>query len=412
MSGMVVVGGSYAGVQSAVSARESGYQERITIISDEAHLPYKRPPLSKDLLLGKSREDSIWLRTPDYFRNNSIELLLGKSVVEIDRQAKQLTFSDGDTQPYDVLVLACGAQIRRLQVSGSDRADVHYLRTLDDSVRLRGLLECASSVAIVGGGFVGLEVAAAARAMGKEVTVIEAAPRLLQRAVSQTMSDFVLELHRGHGTDIMVSETAERIDGRDGDLRIMTCNSGRAINCDLIVAGIGSSPNDQLAKASGLATANGIVVDELCRTVDDAIFAAGDCSNHPSDFAGGRLRLESVQNALDQGRTVGSTIAGRPLPYSAVPRFWSDQFDCKLQMTGLLMDHDSQAVRGDVEQRKFSIFMYQGPRLTGIESVNRPGDQLIGRKLLASGRTPLPHHVIDLSFDLRQIEAPGSSQTN
>jgi 3-phenylpropionate/trans-cinnamate dioxygenase ferredoxin reductase subunit len=316
-----------------------------------------------------------------------------------------VTLSGGTSLPYDNLVLATGARSRELAIPGVELNGVCYLRTLDEAHHLKKRLPEVSSIVVIGGGFIGLESASAAVSLGKDVTILEAAPKLLERAVSPLVSESLLRLHRGKGARILLGQTASRIEGEAGPVRAVVCNSGERIACDLVIVGIGALPNDELAASSGLACGNGIVVDEHCRTSDPAIFAAGDCTNHPNVFAGQRLRLESVQNALDQGRCAGTTIAGKPLPYTSVPRFWSDQYEAKLQMVGWSAGHDSSVIRGSVEEGRFSVFLYKGARLIAIESLNRGGDQMIGRRFLAANVSPSPDQAADLNFDLRTLES-------
>lgn len=405
MSGLVIIGASYAGVQSAATAREVGYSGPITLIGDESDFPYQRPPLSKGLLLGKATEVQLMLRGERFFASQNIELVLAREVISIDRQARRIQLSDGAIHAYDVLVLATGSRARPFQVPGADLQGVHHLRSLGDARALQAQLQTASSVVVIGGGFIGLEVASAAVTLGKAVTVLESAPRLLQRGVSRVAGDYVLDLHRSKGVHIVLDAQVGCLQGHAGRVASARYNENRTINCDLAVVGIGGLPNDGLAQACGLVCDGGIVVDEFGRTSDPKIFAAGDCTNHPNRFAGRRLRLESVQNALDQGRATGATVAGKAVAYTAVPRFWSDQYDSKLQMVGLSLDHASHAVRGSTADGRFSVFLYRGEQLVGIDSVNSPADHVAGRKLLAAGASVRPDEAADPAFDLRAAAA-------
>lgn len=400
----MIIGASYAGVQAAISAREAGYQAPIRIIADETELPYQRPPLSKAFLAGTVALDNLILRGADFFAAQHIDLQLGHRAVRIDREARRVELQGGEPLDYDTLLIATGSRARKLAIPGSDRDGISYLRTLDDAVDLKRRLERAQRLVIVGGGFIGLEVAATAAKAGKTVTLVEAASRLLERAVSPLISDFLCDLHRGHGADIRFNETVTRIeDGPDGTHDVV-CGNGSRVACDLIVAGIGGIANDELASAAGLACGNGIDVDEFGRTGAPDIFAAGDCSNHFNRLAGRRVRLESVQNATDQGKAAGAAIAGKFEPYDSVPRFWSDQYDVKLQIVGLSAPQDVAVVRGDIAQSRFSVFYYRGATLTAVDSVNRPGDQMIARRLIAAALSPTPEEAADLSFDLKKLE--------
>ncbi|CAN5268284.1 FAD-dependent oxidoreductase [soil metagenome] len=404
MNGLLIIGASYAGVQAAISARECGYDAPIRIVADEIHLPYQRPPLSKAFLSGGVTHNNLILRGADYFAGQQIELVLGEPVVRIDRDARQVELQGSTQLGYDALLIATGSRARRLSVSGSDREGICYLRTLDDADDLKLRLEAARSVIIVGGGFIGLEVAATAAKAGKTVTLIEAASRLLERAVSPLISNYLRDLHLSHGVDIRFNETVVRIDDGPDGTHDVVCGDGSSVHGDLIVAGIGGIANDEIAAAAGIKCSNGIDVDDCGRTDAPGIYAAGDCSNHVNRLAGRRVRLESVQNATDQGKAVGAAIAGKPEPYDSVPRFWSDQYDVKLQIVGLSAAQDVAVIRGAIDQDKFSVFYYRDDKLTAVDSINRPGDQMIGRRLIAGGFSPTPAQAADLAFDLKKLE--------
>ncbi|WP_315834182.1 NAD(P)/FAD-dependent oxidoreductase [Bradyrhizobium prioriisuperbiae] len=409
MNGLVVVGASYAGVQAALSAREAGYAEPIRLIVDETSLPYQRPPLSKGFLLGEASEQSLVLRDETFFRDKGIELLLGTSAVRVDRQERRVALADGARLDFDRLLLATGSRARRLSVPGAEREGIHYLRSLRDAQTLKAELDAAASIIIIGGGFIGLEVASTASKLGKNVTVIEAASRLLERTVSPVVSQFLLALHHQNGVDIRLSETVARLD-KDGDRWTVTTGSGAALHGDIVLAGIGGLPNIELATEAGLACDNGILVDAHGATSDPLVFAAGDCTSHHNSFAGQQTRLESVQHAQDQGKAAGSAVAGKTSPYTSVPRFWSDQYAAKLQMVGLSHGRDHHVIRGEPDQSGFSVFMYRQNRLIAVDSVNRPGEQLIARKLIGAGVSPSPAQAADLSFDLKALPLPRAAE--
>lgn len=408
---LVVVGGSYAAVQVAASAREAGYDGRITLITDESHLPYHKPPLSKGFLVGKATDDDLWLRGEGFFGANEVEFLAGRRVRSIDRGARRLELDVCERPiPFDDLVLACGARARPLPVPGAGLDGIVSLRSLDDAKALKERIDAAQAVVVVGGGFIGLETASAAVALGKEVTVVEAGPNLLGRAVSGQVSSFLKTVHQSRGVGLRLATSLSEFQGSGGRVIAAVCGDGAVLPCDLAIVGVGALPNVELGAAAGLDADNGIVVDEHGRTgADPRVFAAGDCSNHPSRFTGARLRLESVQNALDQARAVGAAVAGRDEPHASVPRFWSDQYDIKLQMVGLSSGCDARAVRGSVDEGRFSVFFFRDGRLRAIDSVNRPGDQIIGRRILAGGGSPSLEEAADLSFDLRRC-LPDSHQ--
>ncbi|HWV96852.1 MAG TPA: FAD-dependent oxidoreductase [Xanthobacteraceae bacterium] len=403
MSGLVVIGGSYAGVQAALSARDAGYAEPITIISDEDYLPYQRPPLSKAFLLDAQSEDSLVVRNAAFFEKKTIDLRLGARADAIDRRARTVTLADGSTLRFDKLVIGTGSHARRLPVAGADLDGVCYLRSIADAITLKARLREAAEIAVVGGGFIGLEVAASASKLGKKVTVIESAPRLLERAVSPVISDYLLALHRQHGVTVLLGETVTMVGGDNGKAAFVSCGNGQRIAADLVLVGIGGIANHAIAQTAELNCRDGIVVDEVGRTSDPDIFAAGDCANHYNRFAQRWLRLESVQNAQDQAKAAGLAIAGRTEPYASVPRFWSDQYDAKLQIVGLAHGFDRHVTRGDVEDGKFSVFYYKGAQLISVDSIGRPGDQLAARQMIADGVWPAPEQAADPAFDFKTL---------
>jgi 3-phenylpropionate/trans-cinnamate dioxygenase ferredoxin reductase subunit len=403
MTGLVVIGASYAGIQSALSARESGFADAITVVCDETWLPYQRPPLSKDFLLGVTGEDKLVLRNEAFFQKERIDLILGRRATEIDPGAKRIRLDDDAALDFDKLVIATGSRARRIAVPGADLDGVCYLRSVTDALDLKARLAQASEVVIVGGGFIGLEVASSAAKSGKKVTVVESVTRLLERAVCPLVSGFLHATHLKAGVDVRMGESVVAMEGDNGRVAAVTLASGTRLAADLVLVGIGGIANDDLARAAGLRCTNGIVVDEHGRTEHPDIYAAGDCANHYSRFADGWIRLESVQNAQDQARTAGLAIAGRPTPYDAVPWFWSDQYDAKLQIVGLSARHDRMAVRGTEDDGRFSVFMYRGDDLIAADSINRPGDQLACRRLITAGVSPTPDEAADPSFDLKSL---------
>ena len=405
MSGLVIIGASYAGVQAALTARDEGYSAPIRIVADETALPYQRPPLSKAFLLGTASEDSLVLRDDKFFRDRGIDLVLGVAVAAIDREARTVGLANGDRMPFDKLVIATGSRARRLDVPGANLPGVLTLRTLANAHHLKAELGALSRLVVIGGGFIGLEVAASASKLGKTVAVIETAPRLLGRAVSPAVSQALLDLHRSHGVDIRLDDSVTAIERSASGSLTVICTSGARLEGDRVLVGVGGVPNAELAAMAGLPCGNGIIVDDHGRTADPDIFAAGDCSDHHNAFIGRRIRLESVQHAQDQGKTVGAAIAGRPAPYMSVPRFWSDQYDAKLQIVGLSEGADLHVIRGRPADGAFSVFAYRGSRLVAVDSINRPGEQLLARRLLAAAASPTPTQVADPAFDLKALLA-------
>jgi 3-phenylpropionate/trans-cinnamate dioxygenase ferredoxin reductase subunit len=401
--GLVIIGGSYAAQQIAFSAREAGYAEPIRLISEEPYLPYQRPPLSKGFPSGKVEQEALTLRPEPYYADNKIELMLGTRVERIDRDQRAVVTADGRTIPYDKLAIATGARARLFGGPGGQLDGVLPVRSLADAIALRDRAPKVTNVVVIGGGFIGLEVASAMRMLGKTVTVIEFAPRLLGRAVGPVLSQFVADYHRGQGVHIVLNASVTEIRGENGHVASVLCSTGESFPADLVVVGIGAVPNTELAEAAGLQCHDGIVVDEHARTSDPDIVAAGDCTRHPSAFAGRSLRLESVQNALDQAKIAGATVAGADKLYDTVPWFWSDQYTLNLQMVGLADGHDQCVVRGSIEEGKFSLFYFKAGTLVGVESVSRPSDHAICRRILG-GRVPMtPEQAADLSVDLRAL---------
>jgi 3-phenylpropionate/trans-cinnamate dioxygenase ferredoxin reductase component len=403
---LVIIGASYAGLQIATSARGAGFDGPILLIGDEPHLPYQRPPLSKGFLTGKVAESALPIRPQQFLEQNRIEPLTGVRASAIDRVKRTVTTSDGRELSYGKLALAVGCRPRPLPVKGADLDGVLYLRTLDDAIALKARMPEAQSVAIIGGGFIGLEIAASLAMLGKEVTVIEALPRVLARALPVKLSEFLSGVHQSAGVRVLTQTTVSELVGEGGHVRSVILSDGTRCPADFVIVGIGVLPNVELAAAAGLACQDGIVIDEFARTQDPDIVAAGDCTRHPNRFAlAGAVRLESVQNALDQAKTAGATLAGVRKPYDAVPWFWSDQYDLKLQMVGLSEGHDHSVVRGSPEEQKFSVFYFRQGALIGIDSINRPGDHMAGRQIIPAGTALTPDQAADPDFDLVRFVA-------
>jgi len=399
---VVIVGGGQGGYQAAASLRTQGFDGEITLIGDEPHLPYQRPPLSKGFLLGKQELRQVLLRPASFYETHRIDLRMGERVASIDRTAGRVTLTSGREVSFDFLVLATGARNRLLPMEGSALDGVCYLRSLTESTELRQRLETAREVAIIGGGFIGLEVAAAARALGKTVTILEGQPRLMARVAAPVVSEYVRATHAAEGVQILLDAVVARIEG-SGSVNGVVFSDGRKLPADLVIVGIGIVPNNELAAEAGLTVANGIVVDEHLRTNDDRIFAIGDCAEFPSIHAGARVRLESVQNAVDHATAVAKTITGHVEPYTAAPWFWTDQFDMRMQMTGIGTGADCWIVRGDPESRKFSVFYFAQGELRAVDSINRPADHLAARKLIAAQTRITPEQAADEGTDLRML---------
>ena len=398
---VAIIGAGQAGFQAGASLRDAGFAGRVILIGDEPVLPYQRPPLSKSYLAGQSGADDLWLRPAEFYAKHQIDLVCGDAVTAIDRGQRCLHLASGIEFSWDHLVFATGAGCRPLAVLGAELDGVLTLRTLADADALRQRLEQAREVVVVGAGFIGLEFASVALARGTLVHIIEVTRQPMGRVVSMPVSRFFTEAHIGWGAEVALGTGVVRILGAAGRVTGVETSDGRSIPADLVLICIGVIPNAQLAGAAGLAIDDGIIVDEYLMTSDPAISAIGDCANFPTPFAPVRVRLESVQNAVDQGRCVADRLAGRPMPYRRVPWFWSDQGDLKLQIAGITIGHETSVLRGDPANRSFSVFCFRGKRLIGVESVNRTADHVIARRLLAGDPLLSPEQAADESYDLR-----------
>ena len=382
---VVIVGAGQAGAQVAVSLRQLGFGGKITLLSEERQPPYQRPPLSKAYLSGEMPLERTWLRSEGYYAKHGIDVCLGVRVAQILRDERAVICEDDRQLNYDALVICTGTAARRLPVPGVDLPGVFYLRTLADADRIKAAVHHGVTAVIIGGGYIGLEVAASLRKLGCTVTVVEALERAMNRVVALPVSSFFAAEHARRGVAIVTSAAVALLEG-DAHVERVVCVDGRVFSADLAVIGIGAVPNDELAREAGLEVANGVVVDAFGRTSDPAIFAAGDVTNHPNALFARRLRLESVHNAMEQAKAVARAIAGQPQPYADVPWFWSDQYDLKLQIAGVGDPDDELIIRGDPESRAFSCLHLRGGRLVAIDCINRGGDFLAAKKLIAEAR--------------------------
>jgi len=408
---VVVIGAGQAGVQTAEALRTLGFAGGITMLGDEVHAPYHRPPLSKAWLAGEMDAAQLTMRTAEVLARKHITLRTGVKVSFIDRAAKQVRLTDGSSLPYTGLVLATGSTPRSLSLPGASAKGMLALRSRDDaSAMAEHMAQCVEKqlgVVVIGGGFIGLEVAATARKKGLTVTVLEAAPRLLGRVLAPVLSDWVAALHRSHGAELVLNAQIAALEvDATGAVSGVRLSDGRVVPAGLVVVGIGVTANDQLAAAAGLECERGIVVDACGRSSDASIVAAGDCTARRMPD-GSLVRLESVQNATEQGKSAAAALMGQARPFTATPWFWSDQFDKKLQMAGLSMGADRWAVRGDMAgdlaTASFSVFHYRKGVLIAADSVNAGRDHLAVRKLLDAGLSPTPEQVADTACDLAAL---------
>jgi 3-phenylpropionate/trans-cinnamate dioxygenase ferredoxin reductase component len=409
---IAIVGSGQAGLRVAAWLRELYYQYRVLLIGDERHAPYQRPPLSKGYLLGEVDEAQVTLRPSAFFSKHHIELISGKRAVAIDRPRHTLSLDDDSVVEYDHLILATGARNRPLRVPGAEElGNVFYLRTLDEAVLLRARMALAKRVVVIGAGFIGLEFATSAAKQGLDVTVLDVAGRAMARAVSRTMSSIFAREHEKNGVRLLFNAQVARLLGEVGRVSGVETVDGRILTADLVVIGIGVIPNVELAARCDLAIEDGVVVDEYLQTRDPCISAIGDVAAHVNDFARRpRVRLESVQNACDQARCVALRLIGQATAYRALPWFWSDQGDLRLQMAGLPDGHDEEVVRGDPSGTACSVFLFCQGKLVCVETLNRAAEQMLARQLLANRVAVTPRQAADPDFDLRTLlPSPASS---
>lgn len=404
---VVIVGAGQAAAQAVEVLRRKGFAGAIVLVGDEPFLPYQRPPLSKKYFAGSLARDRLPIRHQSFYDEHRVEVRLGRRALGVDRATRRVALDDGSTLPYDALLLATGSTPRRVQAPGADLAGLHYLRTIEDTDRLREAARPGSRAVVIGGGYIGLEVAATCRELGVEVTVLEMADRVMNRVVCETVSRYYEAEHRRHGVQLVLGARMESFAGdARGHVRAVRCADGSEHRADFVVVGIGVLAQDQLAREAGLACDNGIVVDEHCRTSDAAIWAIGDCTNHPSLRYGRRVRLESVDNAFEQAATAALSILGTPVPHDKVPWFWSDQYHHKLLIVGLSQGYDQVVLRGDPATHSFSCAYLRAGELVAIDTVNNAKDQMAARKLVAARVSPDPARLADASIPLRDC-VPG-----
>lgn len=399
---VLIIGASHAAAQVVGTLRQRKFGGSITLVGDEAYLPYQRPPLSKKYLSGDLDRDRLLIRPESFYGGDGITVRTGCRIAALDPARSTATSQDGEQFVYDKLILALGARPREVDLPGAGLEGLHYLRAIDDVDRIRREVVPGCRLTIVGAGYIGLEVAAVAAGLGAAVTVIEAEDRVLSRVVSPEVSRFFADVHLNRGVELL---TSARVAGFAGRKRVekTVLSGGREIDSDVVIVGVGAVPNVELAQAAGLDVGDGIIVDDACRTSQADILAIGDCTYHPNALLGRRLRLESVHNALEQGKTAALGLCGESVRYAEVPWFWSDQYDLKLQIAGLPDDYDRRLLRGDPEKRSFACLYLRGRRLVAIEAVNEPRDFMQARPLIGSGAELDLNRLSDKSVPLKDL---------
>ena len=406
----VVVGAGQAGGRAVEAMRGSGFEGRVVLIGEEAYPPYERPPLSKKLLTGEVEAETTYLNRPEFYAENDIEFIAGVRAETLDVGARRLGLSSGDDVEFDKLLLATGGRVRELDVPGAALAGVYYVRTIDHSLALRAALAEARSVVAVGGGYLGLEAAAAARAMGLEVTVVEREANLLDRVAAPEIGRVVGDLHARHGTRIMTGANVAAVEG-EGRARGVRLADGTVLDADAVIVSIGIIPNTELAEAAGCEVGDGIVVDEFGETTVPGIYAAGDVAYHPNGFLGRSLHLESWQNAQNQAIAAARAMCGAPVPYNEVPWFWSDQYGVNIQLAGVPERWDDVVFRGDPGTGAFSAFYLLEGRVVGVSGFNAASDVRFGRKLIEAAAAVGPETLKDPDVKLKDLARQAASAT-
>lgn len=399
MAGIVIIGAGHAAGQAVASLRQGKYEGEITLLGDEPHVPYQRPPLSKQYLSGEHGLERVYLRPEKFYTDQNVTVKLNTVAESIDTSAQTVTTSTGDVYSYDKLVIATGSRPRILNIQGSDLEGIHYLRTITDVDGIAANMKTARKLVIVGGGYIGLEVASVAVTSGLEVHVLEMEDRILQRVTTPEMSEFYHKLHTDRGVSIHTNTT---VSGFEGDKQVSKVVCGdKSFAADMVIVGIGIIANVEIAQEAGVDCDNGIVVNERCETSAANVYAAGDCTNHPNPLLGRRLRLESVPNAMEQARVVASNICGGNKEYASVPWFWSDQYELKLQMVGFSTDGDQHVIRGDKSNNEFAVFYLKDGKVVAVDAVNSPREFMVCKQLY--GKPVDADQLADTDVDLKSL---------
>ena len=402
---VVIIGAGHAGGTLAALLRQYGHEGTITLVGDEPHAPYQRPPLSKAWLKGEADADSLALKPLEFYAEANIDFRPNVRAVKLERSARKVVLSDGSEVSYDFLVLATGARAIALPIPGADLAGVMFLRTANDAEALKAQVGPGKRLAVVGGGYIGLEVAASGRALGAEVVVLERETRLLARVATEVLSEFFRTYHEKHGVQFELGASVVGFEGANGHVSGVKLADGRVLPCDAAVVGVGAHPNDELAADSGLETARGVVVDLEARTSDPHVFAIGDVAHRPMPIYGRMFRMESVPNALEQAKQAACAITGRPAPAGEVPWQWSDQYDLKLQIAGYAFDVDEILIRGDPATAKFAIFHLKGDQVQSVEAINAPPEFMMGKQLILNRKPVNKAKLADPSVSMKEVAA-------
>ena len=402
MEKLVIIGAGQSAIQCITSLKKEGYSGSITLVGEEEHLPYQRPPLSKGFLEDSINKERLYFKKLDFFTENKVQLHLGSSAEKVDMENNKVYLSDRSELEFDKLVFATGSRVRHLDFPGSNLSSIRYLRGLDDAESIKNDLKISQNLVVIGAGYIGLEVAAIAAKNNISVSVIEMADRVMNRTVDPQISQYYLELHQKNGVTFKFNTSLEEIKG-DKSVQSVICSDGTEIKADTVIIGAGIIPNFELAEDAGIDCTNGIEVDEYGRTNLKNIYACGDCTNHPNKLLNKNLRLESVHNAMEQAKTVASSIMSNPSEYSQIPWFWSDQYDHKLQIVGLSGDHDTVTMRGDTSDSKFMLFYTREDELIAVDSINNSKEFLICRKLVTNKVKIKPSMISDPTTNLNDL---------
>ena len=402
MENLLIIGAGQSAIQCISTLKKEGYSGSITLVGEEEHLPYQRPPLSKGFLEDSINKERLYFKKLEFFTENKVQLYLGLSAEKLEIDNQKVYLSDNSELEFDKLVFATGSRVRYLDFPGSELKSIFYLRDLDDAEAIKKDLETSENLVIIGAGYIGLEAAAIAAKKNKIVTIIEMADRVMNRTVDPQISEYYLNLHKSYGVKFHFNTSLQTINKVSDSLEVV-CSDGTEVKADSVLIGAGIVPNIELAEEAGIYCDNGIIVDEFGQTNFKNIYACGDCTNHPNKILNKNLRLESVHNAMEQAKTVASSVMNNPMEYNQVPWFWSDQYDHKLQIVGLSGDHDLVTMRGNTNDAKFMLFYTKDEELIAVDAINNPKEFLISRKLVANKVKIKPNVISDLNTNLNDL---------